>query len=154
LAFRWQIAEHAIIKQVAEKLFLHRFNSNGNEGITLELEPKELGALKIAISVHKGLVSADILTPHSAVRDMLDKNQSLLRDAMAGMGLTVDHFSVTVGDFSQLPHHFSGQGPFNNEFGTKFAFTEGSEQSADSAFAMAESEFLWGYKESGISVYV
>jgi flagellar hook-length control protein FliK len=117
-----QIAEHEIVKQVAEKLSLHRLSAKGNEAVTIELEPKDLGALKIELSVHKNFVSADILTQHASVRDIMDKNQSLLRDALAGMGFIVDHFSVNVGDFSHLPKHFSGHEQSNNEFGTKFAF--------------------------------
>jgi len=149
-----QIEEYAVIKQVAEKLSLHRFDSKGSEGITLELEPKGLGSLKIEISVHKNMVSADILTQHATVRDILDKNQTLLRDAMAGMGFVVDHFSVNVGDFSHFQNNFTNKEQFNHDSGTKYAssIATGSE---DSEFVTAGRDAsYWGYKESEISVYV
>ena len=150
-----QIMEHNIVQQVANKLSMHRLNSKGNDGITIELEPKDLGALKIEISVHKNFVFVDILTPHSAVRDILDKNQVLLRDAMANMGFTVDQFSVNVGDFSHLPKPFSGQEQFNDAYGTKFALRKESPNSDALGFAIAGKESrYWGYTESGVSIYV
>jgi flagellar hook-length control protein FliK len=150
-----QVAEHEIVKQVADKLSVQRLNTKGSQGVTIELEPKELGALKIEISVHKNFVSADILTQHASVRDILDKNQGILRDAMANMGFTVDHFSVNVGDFSHLPQHSSGHAQFNEESGTKFALLKESDNSAESALAVAGSgSSYWGNRESAISVYV
>jgi len=150
-----QIAEHEIVKQVADKLSMQRFNFKGSEGVTIELEPKELGMLKIELSMHKNFVSADILTQHSSVRDILDKNQTILRDAMANMGFVVDHFSVNVGDFSHLPKPFSGHEQFNDASGTKFALDNSMEDSAESVLAMAgNGSRYWGHVESGISVYV
>ena len=150
-----QIVEHEVVKQVADKLAMHRFESNGVEGVTIELEPKELGALKIELSIHKNFVSADIITEHASVRDILDKNQVLLRDALTGLGFTVDQFSVNVGDFSQLPHHSSGQEQFDDNNGTQFALDNNREVYADSELAwVGGGSRHWGNVESGISVYV
>ncbi len=150
-----QVSEHEVVKQVADKLSVNRLNSKGSDRITLELEPKDLGALKIEISVHKNFVSADILTQHASVKDILDKNQAILRDALAGAGFSVDHFSVNVGDFSQHPQHFSEQEQFNNTYGTKFATLEEVANSAESDLAtVGAGSKYWGNAESGISVYV
>jgi flagellar hook-length control protein FliK len=150
-----QLVEHEIVKQVADKLSIQRLNVKSGDGVTIELEPKELGALKIEISIHKNLVSADILTQHASVRDILDKNQSLLRDAMTQMGFNVDKFSVNVGDFNQLQQHFSRRESFNKQSGTDFAFNNREGNSAESLFDRAGSgSKYWGHVESRVSVYV
>lgn len=95
-----QITEQKIIQQVAQTLSLKRLDiRKGGEGVILKLEPKEFGALKIEVRTNQEMVSAEITTQHPHVREILEKNQSLLEDALSRLGLRVDQFSVNVGDF-------------------------------------------------------
>lgn len=137
------------MNQVTQKLMLHRFDISGSEDVTLELTPKELGALKIEISVHKGIVSADILTQTVAVKEILEKNQALLHDALTQSGFNIDHFSVNIGDFGHNPYSADD----NNYNGMTFA-SEETHYSALTALARVGEILGVVNTESGISIYV
>ena len=150
-----QIVEHELIQQVVQKLSLNRMATRGTEGIRLELEPKELGALTIDITVHKNVVSADILTQSASVKEVLDKNQTILRDALSNAGFVIDQFSVNVGDFGQSSRHFLGRERFNG-YGTDFALhSAGQDNGSDGDFEMGVDLFSSRKNaDSQISVYV
>ncbi len=96
--------ERQILVQISEKLI--QVHSKKLDSITLQLEPETLGALQIKISIRPDGVWADILTPHASVREMLERNQGLLRETLAEQGLQIGRFSVNVGDpESQFKSH-------------------------------------------------
>jgi flagellar hook-length control protein FliK len=144
-----QIVEQEIIDQVAQKLSLHQFQMKGKDGVTLQLEPKELGALKIDIVVNKGSVSADILTQHASVKEILEKNQNILQEALAGLGMNIDQFSVNVGDFNfnQYANEQEQQG--------QFGYYEDAFLPAEPVLAMVGGAVRGQYvSERGVSIYV
>ena len=143
------ILEHEIIEQVAQKLSLQKLNLNGKEGVTLELEPKGLGALKIEIAIHKGSVSADILTQYPIVKEILEKNLSLLHDGLMQSGLNIDQFSVNVGDFR------NGSDREGNGEGFHFSDIQASDYYAEPALAVAGVTGRVGFFGDGrMSLYV
>jgi flagellar hook-length control protein FliK len=143
------ILEHEIIEQVAQKLSVQKLNLNGKESVTLELEPKELGALKIEISVHKGSITAEILTQHPIVKEILEKNLYLLHDGLKQSGFNIDQFSVNVGDFRNQSDSKWNQETFH------FSDRQASNYSADPVLAVAggmgSSSFFGG---SEVSLYI
>ena len=143
------IVESEIVEQVTQKLSLLRLQPNGQDGITLELEPKELGALQIEIRVRDGAVSADILTQHQVVKEILEKNQSLLFDALAHMGLELDQFSVNVGDFHRSTSDESQQNAFD------FTNRHHDSASAGPVLAMVGESIRGRFiGENGVSIYI
>ncbi len=143
-----QIVEQEIIDQVAQKLSLHHLQMKGKDGITLQLEPMELGALKIDIVVNKGSVSADILTQHASVKEILEKNQNILQEALSGLGMNIDQFSVNVGDFNFNEYtNEQQQGPFG--------FYDDGFLPAEPVLAMMGGAVRGQYVgEHGVSIYV
>jgi flagellar hook-length control protein FliK len=145
------IVEQSVLDQVAKTVSIHRFDVSGVDSVTIELTPKELGTIKIEISVDKGTVSADILTQTVAVKEVLEKNQSFLQDALIHSGFQIDHFSVNVGDFSDHSQSFS----YQDEYGTDFAIGEESGRLLRPALVMAGEILNDRYRsEGGISFYV
>lgn len=143
------VLEHAIIEQVAQKLSLQKLNLNGKEGVTLELEPKELGRMKIEIAINKGSVTADIVTQHIIVKEILERNLSLLHDGMRQSGFNIDQFSVNVGDFrNQSNEQWNGE-RFH------FSDSEASNYLTEPLFAAASGlsrRPIFG--EGGVSLYI
>ena len=139
------VLAHEIIEQVAQKLSVQRLNLNGKEGVTLELSPKELGALKIEIVVHKGSVTADIFTQYPIVKEILEKNLSLLHDGLMQGGLHVDQFSVNVGDFRNQSDMQSNQ--------ERFHFSDRGDYAADPVLVGAGTRGL-ARIENGMSLYI
>ncbi|MEK7747477.1 MAG: flagellar hook-length control protein FliK [Nitrospirota bacterium] len=151
-----QIVEHELMEQIVQKVAINKMVSKGSDRIRLELEPKELGALTIDIAIHKNVVSADILTQSAAVKEILDKNQTILRDALANAGFVVDQFSVNVGDFGQSSRHFPYRDQ-SNGYGTRIALQDGESLNHDltSELGILETRMFSGDGQKGqISVYV
>ncbi|MFQ5779660.1 MAG: flagellar hook-length control protein FliK [Nitrospiria bacterium] len=87
--------EKLLLRQVAEKI--HLWRPHEGDTIRFQLEPKALGMLQVDISIHENGIVADIVTKHHFVKTLLEQNQELLRETLAGHGLRVDQFSVNVG---------------------------------------------------------
>jgi hypothetical protein len=134
---------HEVIEQIAQKLSVQRLNLNGKEGVTLELSPKELGALKIEIVVHKGSVTADIFTQYPIVKEILEKILSLLHDGLMQSGFNIDQFSVNVGDFGNQSDTQSDQ--------ERFHFSNGAD---DSPLRVGEGARGLARIENGMSLYI
>jgi len=142
------IIEHEVMEQVAQKLSLQRVNLNGKEGVTLELSPKELGALKIEIAIHKGSVTAEIFTQYPIVKEILEKNLSALHDGLMQSGFNVDQFSVNVGDFRNPSDSQSNREPFHfssvSDSSTVPVLVASAERAKRSSISI----------ESGVSLYI
>ncbi|MFQ5579258.1 MAG: flagellar hook-length control protein FliK [Nitrospiria bacterium] len=90
-----------LLRQVLEKIQLWR--SNENNAIRFQLEPETLGMLKIDISKGDNGIIAEIITEHHFVKTILEKNQSLLHEALSDKGLRIEHFTVDVGAQGHQP---------------------------------------------------
>lgn len=92
------------------RLFLQQIARSMNQSrlaagqpIRIQVEPETLGALRIQVSVHEGGVKAEILVQNAFVRDLLEKNQDLLRETLAGYGMQIREFSVNIGHPGDQP---------------------------------------------------
>lgn len=91
-----------LLHQIAEKWSLSL--SKDEHSFRLQLEPASLGALQIDISVRQERVVAEIVTKHPFVKELLEGNQELLKGALAEQGITVDRFSVNIGNPGQASY--------------------------------------------------
>jgi hypothetical protein len=91
--------ETQLLRQIADKWAVSHMK-NGHS-FRLQLEPERLGALQIDISVHQERITAEIVTKHPFVKELLEGNQELLKGTLAEQGLKVDRFSVHIGDPGQ-----------------------------------------------------
>jgi flagellar hook-length control protein FliK len=74
----------------------------------VHLEPDYLGAVSISLRVENGVVTASLHAENPQVRAWMEANTALLRESLAGQGLSLDRLLVTderiVDDQSQSRH--------------------------------------------------
>lgn len=71
--------------------------AHSREGhIQLRLSPPELGSMRIAISVHEGVVSAKVEAETAAARNVLLDNLPALRERLAEQDIRIEKFDVDV----------------------------------------------------------
>jgi flagellar hook-length control protein FliK len=68
--------------------------AEGGGDATINIEPNHFGDLKISLRVRNGQVEAQLQAESPAVRDWLQANQGVLRQALADQGLSLDRMEV------------------------------------------------------------
>jgi len=79
--------------------------------MTMRLDPPELGALRVQMTITAGVVSADFQASTAAGHALLDRHMAALRTSLESQGLTVDRLTVQSpppGGSSQQ-HHAAGE---------------------------------------------
>jgi flagellar hook-length control protein FliK len=61
----------------------------------VHLEPDYLGAVSISLRVENGVVTASLHAENPQVRAWMETNAPLLRESLAGQGLSLDRLLVT-----------------------------------------------------------
>jgi flagellar hook-length control protein FliK len=97
-----------LIRQVSSKMSVTFKNNVGKA--TLTLNPPELGRLKVEIIMDQTMVKATIATENVLVRDALEANLPLLKEALQAQGLTVDDLNIMLGDGSVAYDDSTGTG--------------------------------------------
>jgi flagellar hook-length control protein FliK len=121
-----------IISQIAEKMKID-FKQEITE-MKLNLRPNDLGSLSIKVIQAGGLITAEIVTENSKVKELVDQNLESLRHTLKALGIDVGELSVSVGqqEIGEGMRHFmqqkgKSQARINQILGTA---DTGSEESA------------------------
>lgn len=77
--------------------------------MTMRLDPPELGALRIQMTISNGTVSANFAANEGAARSLLEQNMGQLRTALESQGLIVDKLSIQTAHSSQNSAHTGSQ---------------------------------------------
>ncbi|VAX30418.1 hypothetical protein MNBD_NITROSPIRAE01-693 [hydrothermal vent metagenome] len=88
--------EGAVLRQVAQQL--RAWRSGQDEPIRFLLEPKNLGRIQIDVSLKEGGLIAHMVTSDPMVKELLERNQHFLQEALKEQGLEMEQFSVDLGD--------------------------------------------------------
>ncbi len=88
--------EGAVLRQVAQQL--RAWRSGQDEPIRFLLEPKNLGQIQIDITLKDGGLTAHMVTSDVMVKELLERNQHFLQEALKEQGLEMQEFSVDLGD--------------------------------------------------------
>lgn len=144
--------EKHLLRQISQKWTLSQLKNE--HSFRLQLEPEMLGELQIDISVHQKGIVAEIVTKHPFVKELLERNQELLRGTLAEQGMKVDRFSVSIGDPGQAAlgweNHLRKQGtdiPY-------YASERSSLQSTEEGELSSEQLRMKGGAWSAINIYV
>lgn len=81
-------------EQVAMSLL--RF-PDGTHEVELKLSPDKLGALTIELKVGNGTMEATVIAQTDEARTVLLRDEGILRDALAGQGIDLASFTVSLG---------------------------------------------------------
>ncbi|MBN2579310.1 MAG: flagellar hook-length control protein FliK [Pirellulales bacterium] len=123
------------------------FAAAGNHGgsVRLKLNPPELGALRLEITVRKGEMKARLEAETPAAKHLLLENLSLLRERLAEQDIRIQRFDVEVMD--QRPGGSSEQtAPHGNSGGSQDGYrppgTRAAENVPDSVTAAGAPRWL------------
>jgi flagellar hook-length control protein FliK len=87
------IAEEKVIAQVVGKLTLTR--GEGQSSITMNLNPEELGRVRLELTVEGDRVRAQFHAQSQQVQEVLEKHLPKLREALENQGLKLDEVRVS-----------------------------------------------------------
>ncbi|MGE5329246.1 MAG: flagellar hook-length control protein FliK [Deltaproteobacteria bacterium] len=77
--------------------------------MVLNLKPDNLGKLEMKLVTEKGIMNAQIVAENQQVKQIIESNFNVLRDALEKQGIAVQSFSVSVGN-NNLSRGFQNNG--------------------------------------------
>jgi flagellar hook-length control protein FliK len=143
----------------AEELISHlvdRFSTNPRlqtSKVSLNLNPAELGALKIEIQVKGDSIKAHIVAGSQQIQDTIEKNMPRLRSILEQQGFTIEDFQVTLEPTNPDAHHFFQQQFSSRQDSGPQTTPTGSEDSFDLSLNSAEA-MLNAPKDSGVNLSI
>lgn len=117
---------HHILNQVTEQAQI-LLKEKGAE-MHLQLQPDHLGKLVMKIAVEKGAVIANIVVENQAVKEVLESNLNLLKNALNEKGFGVQGFHVSVGQDSYADKYPNLMKFKKKNIGRSLSTTQNSEQ--------------------------
>lgn len=119
-----------VIPQIVEHMeHSAPFNMPGVQELRLRLQPESLGEVLVRIRRQQGVLSAEIVTRHTAVKEMLESQLETLRQRFQEANLNVEHVDVLLQDEGKSGFTFSRQGSGQDHPGATVAGT-GAETAA------------------------
>lgn len=88
--------EQTVTNQVSMKIKL--MSGENKQEVEMNLKPDSLGKLSLKIVHERGEVLAKFTAENQQVKEILESNMQLLKDALENSGLAVQNLSVSVGD--------------------------------------------------------
>jgi flagellar hook-length control protein FliK len=143
------IAEEKVISQVVGKLTLTR--GEGQSSITMNLNPEELGRVRLELTVEGDRVRAQFHAQSQQVQEILEKHLPKLREAFENQGLKLDEVEVSS-DSSQQQ---GGKGFYQDQrrSAPRFA-SQGGVAASTVAQVEERSEYHSPLHQGGISLRV
>lgn len=103
----------------------------GGQEMQFQLNPPDLGAVRVDVAVHNGVLSARLEVQSPTTQQMLTDNLSQLKDSLAQQGVSFDRIDVHLAGTNVNSGGSSGTGPSFGQQGEStwdqqraFAFTE------------------------------
>ena len=115
----------SVVEQIARKAQF--IASRGRSGLSIQLEPQELGKVRVYVSMGSGGLHVKLAAEASDTRQIIQSSLPQLKTAFESQGLRVDRFDVTVAS------NFSG---FNSQ--------QDNAQRQASAKSQSPDRYLWG----------
>ncbi|RZT30817.1 flagellar hook-length control protein FliK [Cupriavidus agavae] len=133
-AARAAIAPHMADSQWSQALGqqMVRLSTQGAQTAELDLNPPNLGPLKVVLNVVNDQAQAQFVSPHQAVRAAVEAALPQLRTSMAEAGIQLGHTSVGADSFAQAGNNGQQQQQPQRQSGNGFgqAMGFGSEPAA------------------------
>ncbi|MCD4689775.1 MAG: flagellar hook-length control protein FliK [Desulfuromonadaceae bacterium] len=101
------LRESQIVDQVLGRISVDRA---GNQRIIIKMNPEELGEVKLALTMEKNQLRAQLLTQNHQVQEVLEKHLPKLHEALSQQGVKLEDIQVDV----DSNRHF-GQESFANQ---------------------------------------
>ncbi|HHY90640.1 MAG TPA: flagellar hook-length control protein FliK [Clostridiales bacterium] len=115
-----------ILNQVMEQAQI--FLKEKGAEMHLQLQPDHLGKLVMKIAVEKGSVIANIVVENQAVKEVLESNLILLKNALNEKGFGIQGFHVSVGQDSSTDKYPNPMKSRKKNIGQSLSMLQNSEQ--------------------------
>jgi len=115
---------NSVVEQMIKSMSM-RTNAQGSSEIRLNLQPENLGAVTMRITVTGSQISANVIAQNADVRNALMTNHQQLARSLAGAGLTLTGFSVDVSGGDARQQQNQGQAGLGRRY-TVHEFNGGS----------------------------
>lgn len=76
--------------------------------MVMQLKPESLGKVSLKVVAENGIITARFIAENRQVKQILEANMQLLKDALEKQGLSVEGFSVSVGQDSLYGYERNG----------------------------------------------
>jgi flagellar hook-length control protein FliK len=90
-----KLSKSDIINQVVKKAEI--IVQGSHQEMIMKLEPESLGKLNLKLVVENGLITAKFMAESQQVKEVLESSFNQLKDALQEKGISVQSFSVSVG---------------------------------------------------------
>lgn len=87
--------KEAILKQVIDNASMKLTPDKAE--MVINLKPDNLGKLELKLTTERGMLTAQITAENQQVKQIIESNFNVLRDALEKQGIGVQQFSVSVG---------------------------------------------------------
>ncbi|HHV97730.1 MAG TPA: flagellar hook-length control protein FliK [Clostridiaceae bacterium] len=114
--FAGNITKEDVILQVVEKA--KTYVAGEKSEMLIELKPEILGKVTLRVLTENDMVKAEFYAENIHVKEILESNLQMLKDALTKSGYTVQEFSVTVQD-QRAGSSFSFNGNNRNNWSPK-----------------------------------
>lgn len=109
------VLKNELFNQIIDKA---KVITNGDKSeMVMDLKPESLGKLSLKVVTENGIVTAKFVAENQQVKEVIESNMQLLKDSLEKQGLSVQGFSVSVGQ--QSSGGFKDQGQSDNSRGTQ-----------------------------------
>jgi flagellar hook-length control protein FliK len=105
-----------------------RLSTQGSQTAELDLNPPNLGPLKVVLNVVNDQAQAQFVSPHQAVRAAVEAALPHLRTSMADAGIQLGQTSVGADGFAQAGNGGQQQQQRSGQGGSTFAHAAGLTQ--------------------------
>jgi flagellar hook-length control protein FliK len=101
------VSENQIVNQVMDRIAVERAGNQSR--IVIRMNPEELGEVKLALTMEKDQLRAQLLTQNQQVQEILEKHLPKLHEALSQQGVKLEDIQVGVDS-----NRHSGQEAFAN----------------------------------------
>lgn len=126
-----------IINQIVEKIKVSS-NSEITE-MNIKLKPEELGELTLRIISDSGTITAQFTAESRRVKEIIESNFDMLKDALAQNGIEIDQLEVNVGGNSE---NYSAFDSYNDFAEGSLYFDDEEGEAPSAAVSVTESEVM------------
>jgi flagellar hook-length control protein FliK len=88
------LSENQIVDQVLERISVDRVGNQSR--IVVKMNPEELGEVKLALTMEKDQLRAQLLTQNHQVQEILEKHLPKLHEALSQQGVKLEDIQVGV----------------------------------------------------------
>jgi flagellar hook-length control protein FliK len=107
------VSRNELFNQIIDKAKV--ITSGERSEMIMELKPESLGKLSLKVVTENGIVTAKFIAENQQVKEVIESNMQLLKDSLEKQGLSVQGFSVSVGQQSSSGHKGEGQSDNNRK---------------------------------------